>query len=125
MARTFHSLYYHVFWTTKYRDKIIRGSIEKYLFEFLNGKIDELGGSLIEANGVDDHIHILVRLTPRIPLSEIMHQVKGVSSREIKRDLGSMDFAWQGGYGVKTVSPRHIHEVVRYIRNQKEHHRSN
>ena len=32
-------------------------------------------------------------------------------------------FAWQDGYGAFTVSKSNLPEVVRYIRNQREHHR--
>ena len=32
-------------------------------------------------------------------------------------------FAWQGGYGIFSVSASQVHRVKDYIINQKEHHR--
>ncbi len=36
---------------------------------------------------------------------------------------GINNFAWQGGYGVFSVSSSKIPVVEKYIRNQKEHHK--
>jgi hypothetical protein len=38
------------------------------------------------------------------------------------KDKGVKDFAWQTGYGAFSVSPPHLADVKRYIRNQREHH---
>lgn len=34
-----------------------------------------------------------------------------------------INFAWQKGYGAFSVSSSHVENVIRYIRNQKEHHK--
>lgn len=53
-----------------------------------------------------------------------MKELKRVTSRWLKERDGRMkDFAWQGGYGVFSVSPSVLEEVERYIRNQEVHHR--
>ena len=41
----------------------------------------------------------------------------------LHQDIGYRMFAWQGGYGAITVSPRQINRVKRYIANQMEHHK--
>jgi hypothetical protein len=33
------------------------------------------------------------------------------------------NFGWQDGYGAFTVSKSNIPKVIKYIRNQREHHR--
>ena len=33
------------------------------------------------------------------------------------------DFVWQDGYGAFTVSKSDLPDVIRYIQNQREHHR--
>ena len=35
-----------------------------------------------------------------------------------------MDFHWQGGYGIFSISPSHRLALEQYISNQAEHHRS-
>ena len=33
-------------------------------------------------------------------------------------------FAWQAGYGAFSISPSHVNQLTKYIRNQEEHHRT-
>lgn len=53
-----------------------------------------------------------------------MEQVKRESSKLVKT-LGTeyKDFYWQRGYGMFSVSPTHLSDVEKYIRNQDEHHK--
>lgn len=37
--------------------------------------------------------------------------------------LGAGPFGWQDGYGAYAVSPSKVPDVIRYIANQREHHR--
>jgi len=49
---------------------------------------------------------------------------KGESSNWInKNDFIKQKSAWQGGYGVLSVSPSQVQKVRDYIKNQEEHHR--
>ena len=73
---------------------------------------------------MEDHIHALVIAPPTISPSQIAQFLKGESSKWIHEKYSSLrDFAWQDGYGAFTVSKSNLPEVVRYIRQQREHHR--
>jgi REP element-mobilizing transposase RayT len=73
-----------------------------------------------------DHVHLLVKMPTRLSASQLMHQIKGVSSHFVHEQLEGMEgFRWQEGYGVFSVTPGHRKTVVDYIENQKQHHAEN
>jgi putative transposase len=70
-----------------------------------------------------DHIHILVGLSPKQSISELMRLVKGDSSEFINKEkLTIGKFQWQDGYGAFSHSHSQIDSVIKYIINQKQHH---
>ena len=53
-----------------------------------------------------------------------MRLVKGDSAEFINREkLTNRKFQWQSGYGAFSTSHSHVDAVVKYVLNQKEHHR--
>jgi REP element-mobilizing transposase RayT len=70
-----------------------------------------------------DHVHALLALPPTLPLAKAIQFLKGSSSHWINESrAGYVRFAWQEGYGAFSVSASHTEDVVRYIRNQRQHH---
>lgn len=49
--------------------------------------------------------------------------IKGGSSKWIHEEIGLKEFQWQEGYGAFSVGPSQVKKTIRYINNQKEHHR--
>lgn len=70
-----------------------------------------------------DHVHIFVGFKPVMSISDLVREIKAVSSKFIndKRWIKGK-FNWQEGYGAFSHSHSQIDSVVKYIRNQKEHH---
>jgi len=76
-------------------------------------------------NGVEDHVHCLIRMRPAQTLSSIVKQIKGSSSRWVnKNGLLNVPFKWQTGYGAFSVSPADLDKVRKYICNQEQHHKT-
>ena len=120
---TFHKLSYHVIFGTRYRSKIITPTYQERLYEYMGGTIRGLKGHLVEIGGVEDHVHLLVNLSPAIALSDAVRDIKANSSKWVdENDLTKDGFEWQKGYGAFTVSYSNIKIVREYIRNQKKHH---
>jgi putative transposase len=96
---------------------------EQRLYEYIGGIVRGLGGILLCINGVDDHVHLLLKLRPDKSISDVLRELKSNSSgwmHDIFPDAA--DFSWQNGYGAFTVSESQIDAVARYIARQKEHH---
>ena len=79
---------------------------------------------MLAINSAIDHLHLFVGLNPNQSISELMRLVKGDSSEFInKQKFIKAKFVWQEGYGAFSNSQSQIDGVVKYILNQKQHHR--
>jgi putative transposase len=122
-AGTFHQLVYHFTWGTKNCLPMITPDVEARLYPYIGYKCKQLGYHLHAVNGVENHIHILVNLTPSHLVADVAKNLKGASSHYINKESGlDTPLYWQDGYGVVTIRMEEIPGVVKYIQNQKEHH---
>ena len=72
---------------------------------------------------MEDHAHALLLLPPTIALAKAVQLMKGSSSHWLNQTgAAGQNFSWQEGYGAFSVSASQTDEVVRYIRNQPQHH---
>jgi len=49
---------------------------------------EKSGFQLLEFNGETDHVHLLIEHSPAIPVSQLAAQVKGVTSRVLRKEFG-------------------------------------
>jgi putative transposase len=125
VANTYTSLHYHVIFSTKNREPWIAPDIEQRIWRFIGGIARGHDMTALQVGGVEDHIHALVTAPPTIAPAQIAQVLKGVSSKWIHEEFPSLkNFGWQDGYGAFTVSKSIIPEVIKYIQDQREHHRN-
>ncbi|MBS1786642.1 MAG: IS200/IS605 family transposase [Acidobacteria bacterium] len=123
MANTYHSLHYHLIFSTKNRVAHLKPEIEQRVWAYIGGVARLHKMTALQIGGFDDHIHVLVMAPPTIAPSQIAQWLKGDSSKWIHETFPELrDFAWQEGYGVSTVSRSNTEAVVAYIQKQREHH---
>ena len=95
------------------------------IFRYIGGIIKTLDGYPYMIGGIPDHIHILTSIPPQFSVSDFVRSIKASSSKWIKSlDSTYHFFAWQEGYGAFSVSKSNINDVMDYISNQKQHHRT-
>jgi len=123
MSSTHLSLHYHLVFGTKRHEPLIDSAWRDRLHAYLGGVIGTMGGVPCIVGGVADHVHLLVGLRATHRLSDVMRELKSVSSTWIHEEIRQPGFAWQEGYGAFTVSASMREPVRKYIENQKEHHR--
>ena len=79
---------------------------------------------MLAINGVPDHIHFLIGMKPVCCLSDLVREIKKSSNDFVKeKKLLRTKFGWQEGYGAFSYSHSSLTSVIRYINNQKEHHK--
>lgn len=123
MGQSLVKNYVHIVFSTKYRQPLIRPPYEEELHSYMGGICKNLECSPIIVGGYTDHVHILCRLSQKIPLMKLLEEVKSHSSKWIKTRHSSLkDFYWQNGYGAFSVNPAEVDKVVNYIANQHAHH---
>jgi len=126
MANTYTSLHYHIVFSTKNREPWIVRDIEERIWAYIGGIARTHKMTALQIGGVDDHIHALMTAPAIIAPAQIAQYLKGDSSKWIHDQFRNLrGFSWQDGYGAFTVSKSNLPEVVRYIQNQREHHRKN
>jgi len=124
MPNTYSQIYLHYVFSPKYRKALINPAIEVELFKYITGIVKNLDQQLIVINGMPDHCHLLVRLRPAMAPSKFIQAVKTNSSKWInEKMLLPNKFSWQVGGGIFSVSPGGVPAVVKYIENQKKHHK--
>jgi REP element-mobilizing transposase RayT len=124
MANTFTNLLYHVVFSTKQREPLIRDKWKSELYPYLGGIIRNERGTLLEAGGTADHVHLLLKLPASLAIADMLRLIKANSSKWInENEFSRGSFAWQTGYAAFSVSESQAPAVRRYILNQVEHHR--
>ena len=125
LAHTKWTCKYHIVFTPKYRRKIIYNQYRESLKEIIKTLCGYKGVEILEAHACSDHIHMLVRIPPKIAVSNFMGYLKGKSSlmiferhANLKYKYGNRNF-WAKGYFVSTVG-LNTETVKEYIKNQEK-----
>lgn len=124
MANTYTQIYVHCVFAVRFRDAMIHESWEERLHKYITGIVQENRHKMIAINSVPDHLHMFVGLNPSQSISDLLQLVKGDSSEFINsRKFTPGKFRWQEGYGAFSNSKSQLDSVVKYILNQKQHHK--
>ena len=125
LAHTQWNCKYHIVFAPKYRRQIIYGRIKISIGRILRELCERKHVEIIEANACKDHIHMLVKIPPKIAVSDFMGYLKGKSSlmifdqhANLKYKYGNRHF-WCRGYYVDTVG-RNEKVIQEYIKGQLE-----
>jgi len=122
---SYRQIIYHIVFLTKKRTPSIEERYCHDLYRYIGGIIKKRSSIHYEINGVADHIHILSDLHPSIALADLIKEIKVATSSWLKQSGKFPLFdGWQGGYGAFTYSIKEKSTLVRYIQNQKIHHRT-
>lgn len=116
---------YHIVFIPKYRRKEIYGKLRSDIGQIIRQLCSYKGVEIIEAHAMPDHIHMLVRIPPKIAVSNFMGYLKGKSSlmiferhANLKYKYGNRNF-WAKGFFVSTVG-LDAKKVQEYIRDQEK-----
>jgi putative transposase len=126
MPQSLVQIYAHLVFSTKGRAPFLKDrEFRIQTHAYLAGICNNLESPAIQIGGVEDHVHILCRLSKQGDLSSLVRDLKRDSSKWIKDTRPSLnDFHWQGGYGAFSISPSHVSGLTNYIVNQEEHHKT-
>ncbi len=125
MPGTFSQIYIQIVFAVKHRESLIHSSWEEEMFKYITGIVQNKGQKMLTINGMPDHIHFLIGMKPACCLSDLVREIKKSSNEFInEKKLSKYKFQWQEGYGAFSYSHSHLDNVIKYIANQKEHHKN-
>ena len=79
-------MHVHLVFVTKYRRKVFNKKILNDLKQIFSDVCNDFESNLVEFDGEQDHVHLLINYPPKAAISKLVNSLKGVSSRLIKRD---------------------------------------
>ncbi len=121
---TYWRLHYHLIWATFERQPTITPDREKIIYGVIYTKAKELQLIVHAVGAVEDHIHVVVSIPPKLAVSDCVRHLKGASAYALNQQPASATkFKWQEGYGALSVSQALLDSVIAYAKRQKEHHR--
>ena len=124
MANTYTQLYIHYVFAVQNRLSLISSRWQVDLYKYMNGIITQQGHKPFAINGMPDHIHVLVSMSPVQAPSDLMYHIKRSSSLWINQNrFVAGKFSWQEGFGAFSYSKSQIPVVAGYIENQANHHK--
>ena len=125
LAHTKWNCTYHIVFIPKYRRKAMYGEVKKDVREILRVLCGYKEVEILEGAVCVDHVHLCVRIPPKISVSAFMGYLKGKSALmifgqhpEYKQKGGSRHF-WARGYYVDTVGINE-EQIKNYIKNQTD-----
>jgi putative transposase len=120
---------YHIVWVPKYRFRILKGPIAREVFNCVQVYSSQLGCRVVELNVQVDHVHLLVKVPPKVSISQLMGRVKGKSALRVFTRFPYLrqkpywgNHFWAKGYCVDTVGvdADMIRKYVRYQEKQEQ-----
>jgi putative transposase len=85
-----------------------------------------MGANLLNFNGEDDHVHLLVEYPPKLAVSILVNSLKGVSSRLLRRDMPQLTYTkalrwhlWSPSWFGVSCGGAPIEKIREYIDNQR------
>jgi len=120
------NIHIHLVFVTKYR----RGVFDEYLLDKLKvifaNICTDFDSVLVEMDGEDDHVHLLISYPPKIAISNLVNSLKGVSSRLLR----AQDFdrlrsklwgkqLWSPSYFAASCGGAPIAIIRKYIEDQR------
>ena len=123
LAHTTWNCKYHIVFAPKYRRKVFFGQKRKEIGAILRSLCEWKQVEIIEAEVCPDHIHMLVKIPPKLSVASFVGFLKGKSSILIYQKFANMKFKyrnrefWCRGYYVDTVG-KNESRIAEYIQKQ-------
>ena len=119
-------LQYHIVLVTKYRHPVLTGDVKAAVYERINYVAENRGFNILELNGEEDYVHLLIEADPQTPPAELVNVIKTQTSRKTRKLYGNTllkkyywkPYFWSDSYFVATVSEDTSDVVKNYIKNQ-------
>jgi REP element-mobilizing transposase RayT len=121
MPQSLTRLYTHLVFSTKNRKPFLDEANRARIHGYLATVIRDLDSPWVVVGGAADHVHVLFDMGKMVAPVKFVEQVKRESSKFVKT-LGAqyVEFYWQRGYGMFSVSPKDRDEAESYVRHQEE-----
>lgn len=129
-AHAVFRIQFHIIFVTKYRKNAINQGILSKLEEVFSRVCEKRKCQLLEFNGENDHVHLLVDVYPDNNISQLIGSLKSASSRIVRKEF--QDYLkqfywkkedpsfWTDAYCVISALGAPLEVIKEYIQSQAE-----
>ena len=120
-----YKLHVHLVFVTKYRRRVLDARAIDVLRGIFADVCADAQATLVEMDGEDDHVHLLVEYPPKVAVSALVNSLKGVSSRLLRHQRPDIrkrywkGVLWSPSYFASSCGGAPISIVRQYIEQQK------
>ena len=68
---------FHIVWVPKYRYRVLNGKIGEEVRKNIIIQSERLNCEIVELSVQNDHVHLLIKVSPKIAISRLMGVLKG------------------------------------------------
>lgn len=79
------NLHVHLVFVAKYRRKVFTKEVLDDMRGIFESVCTDFEAQLVDFDGENDHVHLLVNYPPKVSISKLVNSLKGVSSRMIRK----------------------------------------
>jgi putative transposase len=118
-------MHVHLVFVAKYRRKVFDGDAIERLRHMFGRVCADFEATLVEMDGEDDHVHLLVEYPPKVSVSGLVNSLKGVSSRMLRKERPDIadrywkNVLWTPSYFAASCGGAPISIVRQYIEQQQ------
>lgn len=124
-AHSAYHLHVHIVFVTKYRRGVLSALAITDLRTIFASVCQRNECELLECDGEDDHVHLLVFYPPKLALSKLIQNLKGTSSRYLRESrpeiTGSYNkpVLWSPSYFAGSCGGAPLSVIADYVKNQR------
>lgn len=115
----------HLVFTTKYRRKLFDGYMIQQLRDAFESACEKLECELMEMDGEQDHVHLLIAYPPKLAISVMVNNLKATSSRRLRilnthlRTESKSGVLWSRSYFACSAGGATIETLKEYVNSQR------
>ena len=119
------NLHVHLVFVTKYRREVFTQTTLEAMRGIFEDVCRDFEAELMEFDGEEDHVHLLVHYPPKVAVSKLVNSLKGVSSRHLRRRFPELEkrylkgMLWSPSYFAGSCGGAPISIIRQYIDQQK------
>lgn len=118
-------MHVHLVFVTKYRRGVFTKAVLDDARTIFASVCADFGAELVEMDGEDDHVHLLVNYPPKVAISSLVNSLKGVSSRRLRQNHPALvrrywkGVLWSPSYFASSCGGAPISIIRQYIEQQR------
>ena len=124
-AQTRYDLRYHFVWVPRYRKRVLQGELAKRIEGMIRFCCQVNDWDIYELAVQPDHVHLYMGVQPKWSPSQVMHNIKGGTSKKIRELFPDLDEVywgatfWADGFFVSSAGAVTDKVITEYVRAQR------